>query len=398
MNSIHTIETSNAEKSYESGVPQFQAPYSGQTNSLLNRVKEAIRFLPFFPTIDYYRRKFLESPLFDPLIKPLAKELARWPQIIELDITNRCNAKCIWCPNPELEDLGAMSMALFRKIIDDYSTRGGVVRFGTFGEPLMDKTFSEKIEYLRRFPSIRKVEVVNNGFFLNERLAKVFLDNRVDTEISLDELDKDTFEDVKKMSYDMVRDNIFRLLEMNENSANPININLRIKSSLNRKETIKHEFFQKLLNYKCFIELTPIEEDCITSWAGRFDNESFYKKYMKNSAIQKRFNPKEYNRRNKAPCNQLWKWMVIYWDGSVVPCCLDMFSSTVLGNLGKNSIEEIWTGPAYTKFRNKMIKRQRFDIPICQDCDLHLGWQNLKNHYLLEPDGTISYPNQPFVG
>tara|TARA_B100000686_G_C16796004_1_gene982400 strand:+ start:3260 stop:4456 length:1197 start_codon:yes stop_codon:yes gene_type:complete len=398
MNSTRIIDTSKEEEILKDSLSEYQAPYSGKANSLLTRLKETVRSLPFFPVLDYYRRKIIEAPFFDPLVRPLADALARWPQIIELDITNRCNAKCVWCPNPELEDLGAMSMSLFRKIIDDYSTRGGVVRFGTFGEPLMDKTFSQKIEYLRRFSSIRKVEVVNNGFFLNERLAKVFLDNQVDTEISLDELDKDTFEDVKKMSYDMVRENIFRLLEMNQKIKNPINVNLRIKSSLNREETINHEFFQKLLNYKCFIELTPIEEDSITSWAGRFDNENFYKEYMRNSAIQKRFNPKEYNRRNSAPCNQLWKWMVIYWDGSVVPCCLDMFSSTVLGNLEKNSIEEIWTGPAYTKFRNKMTKRQRFDIPICQDCDLHLGWQNLKNHYLLNADGTISYPDQPFVG
>jgi hypothetical protein len=34
-----------------------------------------------------------------------------------------------------------------------------------------------------------------------------------------------------------------------------------------------------------------------------------------------------------------------------------------------------------TDLRKKMIARERFDIPICQNCDIHLSWQHLKNDY-----------------
>ncbi|MFQ5671485.1 MAG: SPASM domain-containing protein [Nitrospinales bacterium] len=362
---------------------------NGGQGPVREMIKGWIKKLPFFLEADYYRRKIYDSPLFDFSVKPLADTLAEWPRALVLDITNRCNAKCSWCPQPQLEDVGAMKMPLYRKIIDDYAVRGGVVHFGTFGEPLMDKTFAEKVRYLKNYPSIQKVEMVTNAFFLNEKIVPTLIENKVNVEISLDELEKETFEEIKKMSYDVVRANILEFLKLNDRSAEPVNVNFRVKSSLSRQHTMAHELFRELASHRCTIELTPIDEDSITTWAGRFDKMAFYEDHMKNTAIVKDHNPKEFNKTNTAPCNQLWKWMVVYWDGSVVLCCVDMFSSTILGNLNDNTIEEIWTGPVLTQLRQKMIQRKRFEIPICQDCDLHLSWRYLKTCY--KPDGSLSH-------
>ena len=81
--------------------------------------------------MDYFRRKIYDSPLFDGSVRPLAKKLEEWPGALLIDITNRCNAKCVWCPNPDLTNVGAMDMDVYRKIIDDFGFRGGVVTFGT---------------------------------------------------------------------------------------------------------------------------------------------------------------------------------------------------------------------------------------------------------------------------
>ncbi len=344
--------------------------------------------------MDFVRRKIYDSPLFDFTVKPLAERLETWPRALVLDITNRCNAKCSWCPQPGLEDLGAMKMSLFHKIIDDYAARGGAIRFGTFGEPLMDKTFPEKIRYLKKYPSITKAEVVTNAFFLNEKITPVLLENNIDVEISLDELEKDTFEEIKKMDYGVVRGNILKFLELNDRAAKPVKVNFRVKSSLSRDATMAHELYNKIVSHQCTVELTPIEEDSITSWAGRFDKEKFYEEHMHSSAIVKPHNNKQYNKVNPAPCNQPWKWMVVYYDGRVVLCCVDMFSSSVLGNLQENSIAEVWNGPAFAELRKKFVQRKRFEVPLCQDCDLHLGWQNLKTYY--DPQGRF-LPSRKFI-
>tara|TARA_B100000686_G_C16773178_1_gene966579 strand:- start:304 stop:1485 length:1182 start_codon:yes stop_codon:yes gene_type:complete len=347
-----------------------------------------IKKLPFFLTADLYRRRIQESRLMDFLIAPVAKKLEDWPSTLVLDITNRCNAKCLWCPQPELEELGAMKMELFRKIIDDYSQRGGIVRFGTFGEPLMDKKFTDKVRYLKQYQSIYKIELVTNGYFLNEKITPVLLENGVDVEISLDELVKETFEHVKKMSYDVVRKNVLQFLEANDRMSKPVKVNFRVKSSMNRAETLDHEFFHELSRHKCTMELTPMDEDSLANWAGRFDKEAFYKSHLGETTSVENRSYKQYNKSNPSPCNQLWKWLVVYWDGKVVMCCVDMFATTPLGNLNENTVAEVWNGKTLHNFRKQMIRRKRFDIPLCQDCDLHLGWNYLKTYY--GPDGKLA--------
>jgi radical SAM protein with 4Fe4S-binding SPASM domain len=73
--------------------------------------------------------------------------------------------------------------------------------------------------------------------------------------------------------------------------------------------------------------------------------------------------------------------MVVYWDGSVVLCCADMFSQSVIGDLKSNSIAEVWNGSYMKNMRDQMVKRKRFEVPICQDCDIHLSWHNLNEYY-----------------
>ena len=354
------------------------------------RIKGWVKKIPFFQEMDYLRRKIYDSSLFDFAVKDLAEKLAQWPPALLLDVTNRCNAKCVWCPNPDLTDLGVMKMDLYRKIIDDYSVRGGVVHFGTFGEPLMDKTIKQKIEYLQKFPAIKRVEVLTNAFFMNEKIIPTLLENSVAVDISLDELDRQTFEDVKKMSYDVVRKNIIDLLEANDRLDRPVPVNFRIKTLKTMEETLDNEFFNIIQSHQCTIALTPIENNIISNWAGRFDKDGFLDRYGIGSGKAVRFSHKRFNLTNTAPCTQLWKWMVVYWDGSVVLCCADMFSSTPVGNLREDSIADVWGGTVLTELRKKMIARKRFEIPICQNCDIHLSWHHLKNDY----DSNA----EPFIG
>ena len=103
----------------------------------------------------------------------------------------------------------------------------------------MDKHIKERIEYLHRYPEIHKIEVLTNGFFLNDNIIPVILDNGVGVDISLDELDKKTFEDVKKMSFDVVSKNIVTFLELNSQAAHPVPVNIRIKTMKTVEETMR---------------------------------------------------------------------------------------------------------------------------------------------------------------
>jgi len=393
MNETPTLEKGNFRKEL---FPSIASNKQKNKNPYCNIVKKWIKKMPYFLAMDYFRRKIYDSSLFDGSIRPLAKTLEEWPGAILIDTTNRCNAKCVWCPNPDLTNVGSMDMDVYRKIIDDYGPRGGVLTFGTFGEPLMDKHIKERIEYLHRYPEIHKIEVLTNGFFLNENVIQVILDNGVGVDISLDELDKKTFEDVKKMSFDVVSKNIVNFLELNSKAANPVPVNIRIKTMKTVEETMRQELFKIIISHDCSVALNSIDDNIISNWAGKLDKESFLQEYEIPKTTKTQFTHKRFNQTNIAPCTQLWKWMVVYWDGSVVLCCADMFSQTIVGDLKSDSISEIWNGPKMKGLRNQMVGRKRFEVPLCQDCDIHLSWHNLKEYY--NKDGNFREDRKFIMG
>jgi radical SAM protein with 4Fe4S-binding SPASM domain len=66
-------------------------------------------------------------------------------------------------------------------------------------------------------------------------------------------------------------------------------------------------------------------------------------------------------------CWKMWHSCVITWDGKVVPCCFDKDAHFVLGDLTKNSFEEIWNSEKYNQFRASIL-RSRSEIEICKNC------------------------------
>ena len=377
-------KTLNIEEKANEVVPTFQAPVAKQNSPKLwgdGILKNWVKKVPLFSAMDYFRRKVYDSQFFDSSVRGLANTLEEWPGALLIDITNRCNAKCVWCPNPDLTNVGAMDMDVYRKIIDDYGSRGGVLTFGTFGEPLMDKHMRKRIEYLKCYPKIHKIEILTNGFFLNENIVPTIIENGVGVDISLDELDKQTFEDVKKMSFDIVRDNIVNFLKANSKATKPVPVNIRIKTMKTVEETMEQELFKVITSYDCSVVLNSIDDNIISNWAGKLDKESFIREYEISTNNKTQFTHKRFNQTNIAPCTQLWKWMVVYWDGSVVLCCADMFSQAIVGDLKSNSIAEVWNGSQMKGHRDQMINRKRFEVAICQDCDIHLSWHNLNEYY-----------------
>lgn len=62
-------------------------------------------------------------------------------------------------------------------------------------------------------------------------------------------------------------------------------------------------------------------------------------------------------------CTQPWSTVYISWDGKVRTCC---FNEYTLGDLHRESIEQIWNGANYQRFRQQVILGRV--IPDCVDC------------------------------
>jgi 2-iminoacetate synthase ThiH len=65
----------------------------------------------------------------------------RLPDIVQIESTNLCNAKCVFCPRDEMHRRqGVMDLDLFRKIVDECAALGIThVRVHNYGEPFLDR-------------------------------------------------------------------------------------------------------------------------------------------------------------------------------------------------------------------------------------------------------------------
>jgi sulfatase maturation enzyme AslB (radical SAM superfamily) len=91
------------------------------------------------------------------------------PLILRLEVTNRCNANCVFCAYQfQTRPLVVMTFDIFRRAVDQYTALGGTaVNFSpVVGEALIDKQLEEKVAYVRRFPQYVKMELYTNGILL----------------------------------------------------------------------------------------------------------------------------------------------------------------------------------------------------------------------------------------
>ena len=53
-------------------------------------------------------------------------------------------------------------------------------------------------------------------------------------------------------------------------------------------------------------------------------------------------------------CDHIILTITIRSDGSIVPCCYDLTSQLVLGNIYENSLSEIWDNKSYGELRDSI--------------------------------------------
>jgi MoaA/NifB/PqqE/SkfB family radical SAM enzyme len=94
------------------------------------------------------------------------------PEIVQIESTNLCNAKCVFCPRDEMHrKQGVMSFELFRKIVDECVELDIThVRVHNYGEPFMDRQLVQKVRYAKE-KGIEEVGMISNGSLITEQVA-----------------------------------------------------------------------------------------------------------------------------------------------------------------------------------------------------------------------------------
>jgi radical SAM protein with 4Fe4S-binding SPASM domain len=267
----------------------------------------------------------------------------RLPDIVQIESTNICNAKCVFCPRDEMHRRqGVMDMDLYKKVVDECAALGIThVRVHNYGEPFLDRQLVEKVRYAKE-KGIAEVGMISNGSLIDETAARGMIEAGLDAiNISVDAAGKETFERTRvNLEYDVVVENIRALARLRQDMgrAHPKLILSFVRQGNSADE---QAFIREWSQVADKIHITDLH-----NWAGTLNTKSDV----------------------QFPCYRLWLTFTVLWDGRVSLCCADFDGRHVLGDLRTSTIAQIWNSPAY-----RAVRRQHLESggpEICRSCDL----------------------------
>ncbi|HEY0741420.1 MAG TPA: SPASM domain-containing protein [Chryseosolibacter sp.] len=289
-----------------------------------------------------------------------------FPISISIEPTTSCNLRCPECPSglrAFTRPTGMLQQALYKNIIDQLAPTLSYLTFYFQGEPFLNNDFLAMVSYA----SEKKIYTATstNAHYLKDDTARKTVESGLDRIIiSIDGTTQDTYQSYR------VGGSLDKVIEGTENI-------LKWKKQLRSKTP--HVVFQFLVvgpNEHQIPEVYALAkklgvDQVVLKTAQIYDYENGsplipkqgkYARYRQNA-------DGTYSLKNKLDnnCWKMWHSCVITWDGKVVPCCFDKDAHFVLGDLTKNSFEEIWFSDKYKQFRANLL-RDRSEIEICKNC------------------------------
>lgn len=241
--------------------------------------------------------------------------------------------------------IGNLQKELISKVLNEQKKYLETIDLDLYGEfELNPQWFS----LIKQISSAGFFTVLNtNASLLNKDNAEKLTKSGLNfLSVSFDGASKETYEKIRRgAQFERTRENILHFLSINSSIFTVIQM---VETTENRHET---DEFYKL-------------------WADSKADVIRIKNYLPFDPDASHLNPNPIIMAdNPPPCIFPWKTLVVYWDGTVVPCCVDYDGKYVLGNALKQSIEEIWNGKPMQHLREMHAKGCYKKIDLCRRCN-----------------------------
>lgn len=289
--------------------------------------------------------------------------LESFPQIINLQANNNCNAKCVYCEihglNKKSFNAGIMPLELVKKNIGIFE-KAKYVELSVTGEPFLYPYLNELVELLA--PLGISFFITTNGLDINEDLLKKVLPFTKSLTISTDGPETN----ILTRGYDFKR--VLPALKLISEYQKEYDFNLNLSAvltKLNLEDSLKlldiaDEYGCKTVIYTKVLFLKeelkpgylPSYQDFVNFLKGLSEAGSRFPSLRIVNTLR---------RVKNWHCPVLWKNFYLFPNGDILACCI---KNELMGNINEQPFEQIWNSPKYVTLRKNY--RQ-----ICGDC-MHL--------------------------
>jgi len=264
-----------------------------------------------------------------------------------------------------------MQPKLFDRVLqemDHHSFRVVVLYHG--GEPFVNKHFLSMLDRTRA-QGIPFIKTVTNGMLLTEDISRGLIKRGLNLlEVSLDGTGP-TVNDFVRRKCDAARviENVRRLITLKEEmDARQPAISVAAHQFIDPKTWDRNAAGPEPPQWLQNEFGNAVEFNChhIMRWPHMNVDDELFDVYL---------DPEDSDDRNE--CDHVESTITVRANGDVVPCCFDLTSRMVMGNIQKNSLEEIWNSGRYRRLRENI--RARTFNPTCANCNV------VRRHAYLTP-------------
>lgn len=279
-----------------------------------------------------------------------------FPRRVILELTSKCNLLCRMCPQNGLKRPRMhMDKELCFKVLDELEAQGieGLWLYH-LGESILHPGFKEIMEYMTPKDNLGLVWLSTNGHAFSEKHIRTVLDSKLDfLNYSLHALTEEVYKTVVPHGdFNKVRGNLERFWEI--------------------KEKIKGNHGPK----KPFLHLQMIEQE---TTCGQVDG--FIRKYHDKAEIvsvnmleyvnlpNNSFGQKQRERKPLTNCTRVDRGdCFIMSNGDVTLCDVAVNAEIRLGNVGQESLYDIWNGEVRTRLLELSRAGRMAENEFCAKC------------------------------
>lgn len=259
-------------------------------------------------------------------------------------------------------DRGLMRSETFDNVIDSIKENKEFIKVVVLyhgGEPLLNKNFFNYARRIREISNDIFIKTVSNGMALTKSVADKILNSQLDAiEFSLDGLSAEESQHIR------IKSNTLRIIS---------NIKYLI-SQKEKKGSAKPDIFVSTVQFVRKEEKENIPTEAKTpEWLiSQFGDQVSYKpcfaKMWPHMGNNHDFELLYTTGEDLNECDHVVSTITVRANGDVVPCCYDLTSKLVMGNVNEVSLSEIWNGKKYETLRNSISNREFFSI--CSNCSI----------------------------
>lgn len=293
-----------------------------------------------------------------------------FPSQLVVDITEKCNLKCIHCPHPIFKESDNyagrfLSVELNKKAVDEIAEQAdgacAYIRYTSNGEPLLHPDAHEMIQYAVE-NSGTFVTLTTNGTILNEKKMELLLASGLHMiDISIDAFTPESYKKIRGGRLEQVNRNVLRLIKRrNEGGFKTKIIVSYIQQPINERET----------------------QEFIDFWESNGADDVLVRNLHSAAGMLDVVSPSKEARR---PCLYPWERLTLDPKGKLAFCPTDWSYSSTFIDFKKVSIKEAWQGDFMQGLRKAHLDNNYKCHGFCGQCP---DWK-----LTMWPDTGRSYAN-----